>query len=54
MKGSTARIISISGPVLHARVDGPFVLREAILVGPNRLLGEVIRVERERIMAQVY
>ena len=54
MSGSTARIISISGPVLHARVDGPFILREAILVGPNRLLGEVIRVERERIMAQVY
>ncbi len=54
MSGSTARIVSISGPVLHAQVDGPFVLREAIRVGPNGLLGEVIRVERERIMAQVY
>jgi V/A-type H+/Na+-transporting ATPase subunit A len=54
MTASTARIISISGPVLHARTDGPFVLREAIKVGPAGLLGEVIRVERERIMAQVY
>ena len=54
MSRSTARIESISGPVLHARVEGPFLLREAIRVGPNALLGEVIRVERERIMAQVY
>jgi V/A-type H+/Na+-transporting ATPase subunit A len=54
MTGSTARITSISGPVLHARIDGPFVLREAIRVGPSGLLGEVIRVERDRIMAQVY
>ena len=54
MSGSTARIISISGPVLHARIDGPFRLREAIRIGPNGLLGEVIRVERDRIMAQVY
>jgi V/A-type H+-transporting ATPase subunit A len=54
MKASTARIISISGPVLHARTEGPFVLREAIRVGPGSLLGEVIRVERDRIMAQVY
>ena len=54
MTASTARIISISGPVLHARTEGPFLLREAIRVGPAGLFGEVIRVERERIMAQVY
>jgi V/A-type H+/Na+-transporting ATPase subunit A len=54
MSGSTARIASISGPVLHASIDGPFLLREAIRVGPHGLLGEVIRVERDRIMAQVY
>jgi len=54
MSGATARIVSISGPVLHARTEGPFVLREAIRVGPLGLLGEVIRVERDRIMAQVY
>ncbi len=51
---TTARITSISGPVLHARCDGMFVLREAIRVGPAGLLGEVIRVNGDEIVAQVY
>jgi V/A-type H+-transporting ATPase subunit A len=51
---TTARITSISGPVLHARCEGMFVLREAIRVGPAGLLGEVIRVNGDEIVAQVY
>ena len=53
-----ATIRWISGPVLRARVlpsrSEGFRLREAIRVGPQRLLGEVIRVQTDEIVAQVY
>jgi V/A-type H+/Na+-transporting ATPase subunit A len=52
--GSRASIRWISGPVLRARAEGPFLLREAIRVGPDRLLGEVIRLNEDEIVAQVY
>jgi V/A-type H+-transporting ATPase subunit A len=52
--GARARIRWISGPVLRARADGPFLLREAIRVGPAGLLGEVIRLNEDEIVAQVY
>ncbi|TRZ94037.1 MAG: V-type ATP synthase subunit A [Rhodocyclaceae bacterium] len=51
---STARIEWISGPVLRARATGPFALREALRVGPNRLLGEVVSLNEDRLVAQVY
>jgi V/A-type H+-transporting ATPase subunit A len=51
---STASITWISGPVLRARTTGEFRLREAIRVGPQALLGEVIRVAENEIVAQVY
>ncbi|WP_058557152.1 V-type ATP synthase subunit A [Thiohalocapsa sp. ML1] len=44
----------ISGPVLRAASTGAFLLREAVVVGDARLLGEVIRVSREEITVQVY
>jgi V/A-type H+-transporting ATPase subunit A len=49
-----AEISWVSGPVLRARCEGAFALREAISVGPLGLLGEVVRIEGEEIMAQVY
>jgi V/A-type H+-transporting ATPase subunit A len=52
--GATARIVSISGPVLRARTEGAFALREAIHIGPAGLLGEVIRIHDDEIVAQVY
>jgi V/A-type H+-transporting ATPase subunit A len=51
---SLARISWISGPVLRARTEGPFRLREAIRVGSRALLGEVIRISEDEIVAQVY
>jgi len=51
---SLARIESIGGPVLTAIVDGPFALREAVRVGSQALLGEVVRIDGERIVVQVY
>ncbi|MBK1719616.1 V-type ATP synthase subunit A [Thiocystis violacea] len=44
----------ISGPVLRARPDGPFRLRESVTVGERRLLGEVIRLARDEITVQLY
>ena len=51
---SRARIVSIGGPVLTAIVEGPFSLREAVRVGPQRLLGEVVSIDHDRIVVQVY
>ena len=54
--GHGATIRWISGPVMRATVlpDAAFRLREAIRVGPQKLLGEVIRVQQDEIVAQVY
>ena len=49
-----ARAHWLSGPVLRARTRDPFQLREAVLVGPERLPGEVIRVETDEIVAQIF
>lgn len=51
---SIAHLIWISGPVLRARALGPFRLREAVRVGELGLLGEVIRMQGDEIVAQVY
>lgn len=44
----------ISGPVLHARAAGPFALREAVRVGEQALLGEVVKLDGDQIVVQVY
>jgi V/A-type H+-transporting ATPase subunit A len=51
---SRAAITWISGPVLRAAADGPFALREAVRVGPQSLLGEVVRIDGDTIVVQVY
>jgi len=51
---SLAVATQLSGPVLRARPEGPFRLREAVTVGDQRLLGEVIRIARDEIVVQVY
>ena len=51
---SEARIRAISGPVLHGLARGPFVVGEAIEVGNARLPGEVIRLDGDAFVAQVY
>jgi len=52
---SEAVIRWIGGPVLHARVtQGDFRLGEAIEVGPQRRLGEVIRLKGDEFVGQVY
>jgi V/A-type H+-transporting ATPase subunit A len=51
---SVARITWIGGPVLRARMDGSFSVHEALSVGPDRLLGEVIQLRGDELVAQVY
>jgi V/A-type H+-transporting ATPase subunit A len=51
---SRAAIRWISGPVLRAVADGSFSMREAVRVGPLGLLGEVVRIDHDEIVVQVY
>ena len=51
---SLAIVRWIAGPVLHAVKQGPFSLREAVRVGPQALLGEVVRIHDDQIVVQVY
>jgi V/A-type H+-transporting ATPase subunit A len=51
---SEAHIKWISGPVLRAIAKDAFAMREAVEVGDSRLLGEVIRIDGEQIVVQVY
>jgi V/A-type H+/Na+-transporting ATPase subunit A len=49
-----ATITWISGPVLRAATRRPFQVNEAALVGRQRLLGEVIRIDGAAVVIQVY
>ncbi len=51
---SEALVRSVSGPVLRARTEGAFHMGEAVRVGRRGLLGEVIRIEGDEIVVQVY
>jgi V/A-type H+/Na+-transporting ATPase subunit A len=51
---SRAVITWIGGPVLRARMFGAFSVYEAVSVGPRRLLGEVIQLKGDELVAQVY
>ncbi len=51
---SEARINWISGPVLRATSKQQFRIHESIRVGKVGLLGEVIRINGDEIVAQVY
>jgi V/A-type H+-transporting ATPase subunit A len=51
---SRAVITWIGGPVLRARMFGAFSVYEAVSVGHRRLLGEVIQLKGDELVAQVY
>lgn len=44
----------ISGPVLRASTNKPFHLNEAVKVGQQQLLGEVVRIKGKEAVIQVY
>jgi len=49
-----AQIVKIAGPVLHAQSKAPFQIGEELRIGDERLLGEVVRLNGDNIIAQVY
>jgi V/A-type H+-transporting ATPase subunit A len=51
---SKARITWVGGPVLRARSKDSFYIHEAIRVGPGELLGEIIKLDGEELVAQVF
>jgi V/A-type H+-transporting ATPase subunit A len=51
---SLAHISWIGGPVLRARSQDSFYIHEAVRVGPGELLGEVIKLNGDELVAQVF
>ncbi len=51
---SRARVFWINGPVLKARPEGEFRMKEAVVVGEDRLTAEVIRLDAGAITVQVF
>jgi len=51
---SIASIQSIAGPVVKATRHGPLSMGEAVHVGPDRLLGEVVRLTDTGCTVQIY
>jgi V/A-type H+-transporting ATPase subunit A len=47
-------LIRISGPVVHARVEGGVGVAEQVWVGKEQLISEVIALSRDRATIQVY
>jgi len=50
----TGQITGIAGPVVKARTDASVSLYEVVHVGKQRLLGEVVRIDGQRVDLQVY
>ena len=51
---SRGEVFWISGPVIKARAEGPFQMKEAVYVGRDRLFGEVIRLDADAVTVQVF
>lgn len=49
--GSVRRVV---GPVVEAVANGPVKMLELVFVGQERLVGEVVRITRDRFWVQVY
>jgi V/A-type H+/Na+-transporting ATPase subunit A len=47
-------LTEVSGSVVHARLQMPLALREVVHVGGDRLLGEVVSLDRDEVIIQVY
>ena len=54
MSDVAGQVTEISGWVVRARAAVPLALREVVLVGHERLIGEVIALARDEATIQVY
>lgn len=48
------KIISINGPVVKAKGDSDFAMHDMVKVGNRKILGEVIKLEKDIATIQVY
>lgn len=49
-----ALVTGAGGPVVYARTNAPLQLNEAVRVGPEGLLGEIVRLDGSELVAQIY
>ncbi len=54
INGRTGTVIRINGPIIHAQGMAETAMLEVVEVGPQGLIGEVIRVHDDVITVQVY
>lgn len=47
-------IISINGPVIKARGDGDFAMHDIVYISEEKILGEVIKIEKDVATIQSY
>ena len=47
-------IISVNGPVVESRGDGDFAMHDMVYVGEHKIIGEVIKLDKEVATIQVY
>ena len=47
-------IYRINGPVVRARGDTDIAMQDVVLIGNEKLIGEVIGVDGEEVTVQVY
>lgn len=47
-------IISINGPVIKARGDGDFAMHDIVYISEEKILGEVIKIEKDVSTIQSY
>lgn len=48
------RVVGVNGPVVTVRGSSQFKMLEMVYIGKDRLIGEVIHIENEDIIVQVY
>ncbi|MGI6112664.1 MAG: V-type ATP synthase subunit A [Mahellales bacterium] len=54
MEGRQGRISFVNGPVIRGKNMKSFKMREMVMVGPNKLIGEIISLEGDSAVIQVY
>ncbi len=54
MNNSAGYIFGINGPVVHAKGNDSFKMHETVLVGERHLIGEIIGVDADAAIVQVY
>ena len=54
MERKTGKVIGINGPVVKANNMTGFGMREMVIVGKNKLIGEIIALEGDNAVIQIY